>query len=159
MISLVVACARGGAIGRAGGIPWEAPEDLAFFKRETVGGALIMGRRTWESLPRKPLPGRLSCVITRGAASGADLTCASVAEAIAACQRAGYSRLYGIGGARIYAEMLPLAHRLLLTEVALDVADADTFLCDIDEAAWQEVARMTLREEGPRCVLRELLRR
>ena len=59
MLSLVVARARNGAIGQAGTIPWHAPEDLAFFQRETTGGAVIMGRNTWESLPLRPLPGRV----------------------------------------------------------------------------------------------------
>lgn len=159
MLSLVVARARDGAIGRAGGIPWAAPEDLRFFKRETLGGALIMGRRTWESLPAKPLPGRLNCVVTRGVAAGAELVRDSVAGALAACHAAGHTRLYGIGGARLYAEMLPFAHRLLLTEVDIAVPDADTFLPAVDEDAWHEIGRMTLREAAPRCVLRELLRR
>jgi dihydrofolate reductase len=159
MLSLVVARARDGAIGRAGGIPWTAPEDLRFFQRETLGGALIMGRRTWESLPKKPLPRRLNCVVTRGAASEADLVAGSVAEALAACAEAGHSRLYGIGGARLYAEMLPLAHRLLVTEVDVEVSDADTFFPPVDEGAWAEIGRLTLREAAPGCVLRELLRR
>jgi len=159
MISLVVARARDGAIGRAGGIPWAAPEDLRFFQRETLGGALIMGRRTWESLPKKPLPRRLNCVITRGTADGADLARDSMEEALAACAAAGHTRVYGIGGAQIYAGMLPLAHRLLITEVDVEVPDADTFLPRLDEAGWEEIARLTLRAAVPRCVLRELFRR
>lgn len=159
MLSLVVARAPNGAIGRDGGIPWAAPEDLAFFQRETTGGALIMGRRTWESLPKRPLPRRLNCVVTRSGAAGADLVCASVAEAMAACAGVGYMRAYGIGGARLYAEMLPLAHRLLVTEVDAEVAGADTFFPPFDESVWAEIGRFSLREAAPRCVLRELLRR
>lgn len=159
MLSLVVARARDGAIGRAGGIPWTAPEDLRFFQRETLGGALVMGRRTWESLPRKPLPRRLNCVVTRGAAEGADLVRGSVAEALAACAEAGQTRVYGIGGAQLYAEMMPLAHRLLVTEVEVDVPDADTFLPPFAETGWEEISRIILRDGAPRCVLRELLRR
>ncbi len=68
MLTLVVARARGGAIGRDNTIPWHAPEDLAAFQRETTGGAVIMGRRTWESLPFKPLKNRLNIVVTSDAA-------------------------------------------------------------------------------------------
>ena len=64
MISLVVACARNRAIGRGNTIPWHAPEDLKFFMRETMGGAVIMGRKTWESLPVRPLKGRMNIVVT-----------------------------------------------------------------------------------------------
>ncbi len=63
MLTLVVARAKGGAIGRDGDIPWHAPEDLKMFQRETLGGALVMGRRTWESLPVKPLKNRLNIVV------------------------------------------------------------------------------------------------
>jgi len=157
MISLIVARARGGAIGRAGDIPWHAPEDLRAFQRETRGGAVIMGRTTWESLPVKPLKDRLNLVVSRQSDLGPEV-CASVTQAIDRAHAEGYRRLYGIGGARIYAEMLPLAHRLVLTEVDLDVPDADTFFPQITEAAWTEVGRHTLREAAPACVLRELLR-
>ena len=81
MLSLVVARARNGAIGRAGTIPWHAPEDLAFFQRETTGGAVIMGRNTWDSLPFKPLKNRLNIVVTsRGV--GAEHEVSSLSAAI-----------------------------------------------------------------------------
>ena len=68
MLSLIVARARNGAIGRGNTIPWHAPEDLAFFQRETTGGAILMGRNTWDSLPFKPLKNRLNIVVSRDAA-------------------------------------------------------------------------------------------
>jgi dihydrofolate reductase len=159
MISLIVARAKNGAIGRDGDMPWDLPEDLAMFQRETRGGAVSMGRRTWESLPEayRPLKGRFNVVVTRSDLAGPDAVVGSVEEAIAACNTAGYTRTYGIGGAGIYKAMLPLAHRLLVTEVDLTVADADTFFPTFDEADWREIGRHVLRTEGPACVLRELV--
>lgn len=158
MISLIVARARNGAIGRDGDIPWYAPEDLKMFQRETLGGALIMGRNTWESLPVKPLKSRLNCVISRDT-SLTDLVFSDIPSAIEASYAAGHTRVYGIGGQSIYAEMLPLAHRLLITEVDLEINDADAFFPEVDEGAWVETRQAVIREEGPACTLRELLRR
>ena len=158
MITLVVARARNGAIGKDGDIPWHAPEDLKMFMRETMGGALIMGRHTWESLPVKPLKGRLNIVISRDA-SLTDHVFTSIPDAIAFAYAQGYTRVYGIGGQSIYAEMLPLAHRLMLTEVDLEIPDADAFFPPVEEADWREVRQQVLREAGPGCVLRDLLRK
>lgn len=158
MITLVVARARNGAIGRDGDIPWHAPEDLKMFQRETTGGALVMGRHTWDSLPVKPLKNRMNIVVSRDR-SLTDHVTGSVGEAIALAYDSGYTRVYGIGGARIYAEMLPLAHRLMLTEVDLYVDDADAFFPPIEEGDWRELRRTVLRETGPLCVLRDMARR
>ncbi|MFW2541389.1 dihydrofolate reductase [Primorskyibacter sp. 2E107] len=157
MLTLIAARARNGAIGRAGDIPWHAPEDLAMFKRETLGGALIMGRRTWESLPVKPLKSRLNVVVT----SNPDLTehtAPSVKAALEICRAEGYFRTYGIGGQSIYEALLPMADRLLVTEVDLFVDGADAFFPAFDEGEWREVASEMLREEGPGCRVRELVR-
>ncbi|MEM9422743.1 MAG: dihydrofolate reductase, partial [Pseudomonadota bacterium] len=81
MISLIVGRSTNGAIGRDGDIPWHVPEDLKFFQRETMGGAIIMGRKTWESLPFKPLKNRLNVVVSRGEVEGADLSVNSVPAA------------------------------------------------------------------------------
>ena len=159
MLSLIVARARGGAIGRGNTIPWHAPEDLAFFQRETTGGAVIMGRRTWESLPFRPLKNRLNIVLSSGDVEGAEHVAPDLPAALALAAARGHARVYGIGGAAVYAALLPLADRLLITEVALDVPDADTFFPAVDEAAWREAQRLTLRADGPACVLRELIRR
>lgn len=158
MLTLIVARARNGAIGRDGDIPWHAPEDLAMFKRETLGGALIMGRKTWESLPFKPLKNRLNVVVTRGDAAGACATARSVEEALDTCHAQGHRRVYGIGGAQIYAALLPMADRLLITEVDLDIPDADTFFPDIDPSAWRSTPPLPLRSEAPACILQEYLR-
>ncbi|AZB63247.1 dihydrofolate reductase [Cereibacter sphaeroides] len=158
MLTLVVARARDGAIGRDGTIPWAAPEDLAFFQRETLGGAVIMGRRTWESLPKRPLPRRMNIVVTSRPMEGEALF-TSFEAAIPAAEAAGHARIYSIGGARIFSEHLPLADRLLVTEVDLEVPDADTFFPAFDPKDWNLAARIALRSEAPACVLYEYLRR
>lgn len=156
MITLIVARARNGAIGRGNDIPWRAPEDLAFFKRETLGGAVVMGRRTWDSLPFKPLKDRLNLIVS-ATMPGEDVF-ATPEAAIAAAEGRGYARVYAMGGAAIYAAMLPLAHRLLITEVDLDVPDADTFFPDFAPQDWTRIAARPLREAGPRCTLTEYIR-
>ena len=158
MLSLVVARARNGAIGKDGDIPWSLPEDLKFFQRETTGGAIIMGRRTWESLPVKPLKNRLNCVVSSQQIAGVDVL-QSPEAALEYCAEQGYRRLYGIGGEGIYRALLPLADRLLVTEVDLEIDEADAFFPAFDAAEWQEVGRLTLRAEGPRAVAHEWLRR
>lgn len=159
MLSLIVARARNGAIGRAGTIPWHAPEDLRAFQRETLGGAVIMGRATWESLPRRPLPQRLNIVVTsRPAETAEGVAFVPLERALPLAQEAGHSRIYAIGGAAIYAHFLPLAHRLLITEVALDVPDADTFFPDFDTGGWNKISEIPLRDAEPACLLTEYLR-
>lgn len=158
MLTLIVARARNGAIGKDNTIPWHAPEDLAFFQRETTGGAIIMGRNTWDSLPFKPLKNRMNLVL-----SSQDLSAEHVfsdwKDATKAATLAGYGRVYGIGGARVYAEMLPFADRLLITEVEIDIPDADTFFPDLRTEDWQEINRMPLPTSKPACVVVEYLRR
>ena len=158
MLSLIVARAKNGAIGKGNDIPWHAPEDLAMFQRETTGGAIIMGRRTWDSLPFKPLKNRLNIVVSRDT-SLSEHVVGSVEAAVALAYASGYRRVYGIGGQSIYAEMLPLADRLLLTEVDLEIEEADAYFPQLDESAWRELGRAVIREEGPRCEVRELVRR
>lgn len=158
MITLIVARARNGAIGRDGTIPWHLPEDLKFFQRETLGGALIMGRNTWDSLPVKPLSKRLNIVVSSDP-KAADLVVPSVTAAVSLALAQGHQRIYGIGGARIYQEMLALAHRLLISDVDLDVPDADTFFPAVDQDHWAVINERPLRSAAPDCCLREYLRR
>jgi len=158
MISLIVARAENGAIGKDNTIPWEAPEDLAFFQRETLGGALIMGRNTWESLPFKPLKSRLNIVVsTKGC--DAENVFSDIQSAVEFAYSNGYRRLYGMGGAGIYKALLPLADRLLITEVSVAVEEADTFFPEVPENEWNCIGRMVLREGDPRCELVEYLRK
>ena len=157
MISLVVARDKNGAIGKGNEIPWYAPEDLQFFKRETLGGAIIMGRNTWDSLPFKPLKNRLNIVVS-SQNCGADLDCRSVSEAVKGAYAQGYRRVYGIGGAGIYREMIKIADRLLITEVELDVAEADTFFPAFDAAQWHVQGNTELRAAEPKCTVFEYMR-
>ena len=136
-IGLIWAQAADGVIGEAGSIPWHLPEDLAHFKEITLGGSVIMGRRTWDSLPERfrPLAGRRNIVITRQPqwrAEGASVV-HSLTEALAA---AAPDLVWVIGGGDIYAQALPLASRLEVTEVDLDVA-GDTRAPAVDPAAWR----------------------
>lgn len=123
-LHLVFARAANGVIGSQGSLPWHLPEDLAHFKRLTLGCPVIMGRKTWDSLPPRfrPLPGRLNVVISRQSdwhAEGA--VCApSLLAAMEHC--AGQPDAWVIGGAQIYAQALPLASSAEVTEIALNVA-------------------------------------
>ncbi|GLS86910.1 dihydrofolate reductase [Cypionkella aquatica] len=158
MLSLIVARARNGAIGKDNQIPWHAPEDLAFFQRETTGGAIIMGRKTWESLPFKPLKNRLNCVVSSDPTL-AEHVFATPEAALDFAHAQGYARVYGIGGAGIYAALLPRADRLLITEVALDITDADAFFPEFDAKHWQQSPAIPLRTDAPACIATEYLRR
>lgn len=158
MLTLIAARDRNGAIGKDNDIPWRAPEDLAFFQRETTGGAVVMGRRTWESLPFKPLKNRLNLVVSSDPGA-ADQVFPSPDAAVDHAHGAGYRRVYGIGGAGIYRALLPVADRLLLTEVDLAVPDADAFFPEFDVNDWHRLGSVTLRAADPGCVLVEYLRR
>jgi len=136
---LIAAVAKNGVIGRDNAMPWRLPEDLQRFKALTMGHPVIMGRKTWASLGR-PLPGRRNIVISRDGdyrAPGA-LVVASLAAALAACADADTA--FVIGGAQIYAQALPMADRLELTEIARDFA-GDTHFPAIDHHSWREIAR------------------
>ena len=127
-IVLIAGVARGGAIGRNNELLWRLPEDMARFKALTLGHPVVMGRKTWDSLPARfrPLPGRRNLVISRTAGlqpAGAEAF-TSWAAALTACAEAPL--LFVIGGAQIYAEALPWATRLELTEIDADF-DADCF--------------------------------
>jgi dihydrofolate reductase len=137
-IVLVVARARNGVIGKNGKLPWHIPADLKHFKRVTADAPMIMGRKTFESLPGL-LPGRRHIVLTRDPAWHADG--AEVARTPAeALELAGGERISIIGGAEIFALFEPLATRVELTEIALDV-DGDATLPAFDPARWREVSR------------------
>jgi dihydrofolate reductase len=129
-------------IGRRGGIPWHLPEDLARFRALTTGHPVVMGRKTWESLPDRfrPLPERRNVVVTRTptwTAEGADRA-ASLDEALQLL--GGAERVFVIGGAALYAGALPLADELELTEVDLEV-DGDAYFPEWDRGSFEEVSR------------------
>lgn len=145
LIALVVARARNGVIGRDGGLPWRLKSDMAFFKATTMGKPVVMGRKTWDSLPRKPLPGRLNIVVTRQLgfqAEGAEVFSTVPAALDRARQQAksdGVPEVCVIGGSQIYDATLGLADRLYVTEVAAE-PDGDAFFPDPDPALWCEVS-------------------
>lgn len=138
-VYLVAAVAANGVIGAGGKLPWRLPEDLKHFKALTLGHPVIMGRKTWESLG-KPLPGRENIVVTR--AAGYDAPGASVASSLdgvlALC--AGEPTVFVIGGGELYAEALPVADGLVLTEIQRDYA-GDARFPPYDRAAWRETQR------------------
>jgi len=138
-LGLIAAVASNGVIGSQGGLPWRLPDDLRFFKQQTLGHPVIMGRRTWESIGR-PLPGRHNIVVTRSTglrAEGATVV-DSLAAALAAC--AGEKAAFVIGGAELYRAALPLADRLVLTEIHRDF-DGDVRFPDFDRGNWRETRR------------------
>lgn len=157
MITLIAARDRNGAIGKDNTIPWDAPEDLRFFMRETMGGAVIMGRKTWDSLPFKPLKNRLNIVVSSQGVEH-EYVFDTVEAAIEFARAEGRARIYAMGGFGIYDAMMPLADRLLLTEVDTEVAGADTWFPAFDATEWGEVSRIVLREEAPRCEAVEWLK-
>lgn len=137
-VALIWAQARDRVIGAGGRLPWHLPEDLALFRRLTTGSTVVMGRRTWESLPERfrPLPGRTNVVLTSDptwSAEGAH-RCGSVAEVLAANES-----VWVIGGGAVYAAFLPHADRLVVTDVDVHV-DGDTWAPELD-GRWQPVER------------------
>lgn len=138
-VALIAAVAANGTIGLGNRLPWRLPEDLRRFKALTLGHAVVMGRRTWESIGR-PLPGRVNIVVTRSARFAAPgcLIAHSLDEALAAAGAA--DAVFVIGGGKLYRAALPLAERLLLTEIRRDFP-GDTFFPAFDRAAFREASR------------------
>jgi dihydrofolate reductase len=140
-LHLIYARAANGVIGANNTLPWHLPEDLAHFKRHTLGCPVIMGRKTWDSLPPKfrPLPGRLNLVVTRQPdwqAQGAQAA-ASLQDALAHCSDA--LDAWVIGGAQIYAQALALAHSVVVTEIDVQV-QGDAFAPQLG-SEWREASR------------------
>lgn len=142
--------ARGRVIGRGNALPWHLPEDMAHFRAATRGHAVIMGRKTWDSLPERfrPLPGRRNLVVTRNAAwqaAGAE-TMPSLHAALAAT--GGADRVFVIGGAELYAAALPLADTLLLTEIDAEI-DGDVHFPDFESGGFVEQTRVRHHAAAP----------
>ena len=140
-LNLIYARAANGVIGKNNQLPWHLPEDLAHFKRTTLGCPVIMGRKTWDSLPPKfrPLPGRLNIVVTRDATFVAEG--AAVAHTLEAARDlcTASSDAWVIGGAQIYAQALPLASTVVVTEIAREF-EGDAFAPTLGPE-WREAAR------------------
>jgi dihydrofolate reductase len=140
-LHLIYARARNGTIGKDGQMPWHLPEDLAHFKRVTLGQPVIMGRKTWDSLPARfrPLPGRVNIVVTRQTDWRSDgaWRAASMEEAIRLCGDAPDAWI--MGGAEIYRQAEPLASTAVVTEIDADF-EGDAFAPELG-ATWQEIER------------------
>ncbi|MGJ3258428.1 MAG: dihydrofolate reductase [Rhodospirillales bacterium] len=148
-IVLVVAMSENRVIGRDGDLPWKISADLKHFKKVTMGHPVIMGRKTWESLPF-PLPGRRNVVITRAedaAFEGAE-TVTTIEGALEMCRRDDAEKAMIIGGGEIFAELMRDADVIELTEVHADV-DGDTLFPEIDTAEWEESFRERHPPETP----------
>jgi len=142
-IALVVAMAENQVIGKGGTLPWRIPEDMKWFREITMGKPCIMGRKTWESLPKKPLPGRINIVVTRDPdykADGASIAM-SFDDAVAVAMRQTTEEIAVLGGAQIYAEAMKRADRIYLTRVH-KTFDGDAFFPAIDERVWQATQRV-----------------
>jgi dihydrofolate reductase len=140
-VCMILARARNGVVGKDGTLPWHLPEDLAHFKSLTLGCPVIMGRKTWDSLPPRfrPLPGRVNIVVTRQPdwQSAGARRAGSLEEAIALCE--GESQVWVIGGAQLWAQALPRVDTAEITEIDADF-EGDVFAPELD-GAWQETAR------------------
>jgi dihydrofolate reductase len=138
-VSLIAAMAKNRAIGIANGLPWRLPADQRYFKAKTMGHTLIMGRRTFESIGQRPLPGRKTIVVSRRpdyAPVGVEVA-RSLEEALA---KAEGEEVFVAGGQGIFREALARAHRLYLTRIEQDFP-GDTFFPEYDETAWHLVGR------------------
>ncbi len=142
-LNLIFARAKNGVIGRDNTLPWHLPEDLAHFKQTTLGQPVIMGRKTWESLPPKfrPLPGRTNIVVTRQSDWNADgaLVAHSMAQAVALCPPS--TAAWVIGGAEVYAQAMPLADTAVVTEIDAEF-EGDAYAPTFD-SSWHETARVS----------------
>jgi len=139
VLSLLVAVAENGVIGRNGGLPWRLPEDLKWFKARTMGKPIIMGRKTWESFPKRPLPGRTNIVVTRDAAYPADgcIVASSLDAALDIARAEVPDEIMIIGGAELYALALPRVQRIYLTQVHVR-AEGDAFFPAFERTGWRE---------------------
>lgn len=142
-VSIIVAVAENGVIGRAGGLPWHLPDDLKRFKQLTTGHTIIMGRRTWESIARQ-LPGRRMIVVSRQPSyspgvAGVEVA-ASLVGALKVAERAGETEAFVIGGAELFRESLPMADKLYWTDVNAEIV-GDTYFPGWNPDEWSTVDR------------------
>ena len=155
-LALIASVARNGCIGRGGELVWDEPADKRWFRQQTLGCPVIMGRKTWDSLPVRfrPLPGRANIVVSRQAgwqaegAEVADNLDAALGLARRHAAARGAARVFVIGGSQLYAQALPLADELVLTEIDADLP-GDTHFPAWDRAAFAERARESHVTAGP----------
>jgi dihydrofolate reductase len=146
-VSMIWAMTRNGVIGRDNDLPWRLPRDMKHFMNTTRGHPVIMGRRTFESMNRRPLPGRTNIVVTRHADYRAPgiLVAENLAQALALaerqCRQDGVDEAFITGGAGLYAEGLGVADRLYVTEIEAEV-EGDTFFPEVDWSQWRCLDRV-----------------
>ncbi len=147
MISIIVAVSDDGGIGKNNDLLWHIPEDLKRFKRLTLGKTVIMGKKTWESLPRKPLSGRKNIVITDkpGECFESAVTSYSIKDAMSKCEKD--EEVFIIGGGSIYRQFMPLAGRLFITHVHKK-APADIYFPKINRRTWKVVEKEEHADAG-----------
>lgn len=137
MVAIIVAVANGGAIGRKGDLLFPISADLKRFKELTMGNVIIMGRKTFESLPKGALPGRENVVITRNADySKENITVFTDLQTAIDAKLAEGKKIFIIGGGEIYRQAMPLATNLYITHIEADAPDADTFFPEIKPEKW-----------------------
>lgn len=138
---IIVAIADNNAIGKDNALLWHISEDLKFFKRNTLGFPVIMGRKTFESIGR-PLPGRVNIVLSRSFATGLEVEVVStLEEAYGVAEETNLERCFVMGGGQIYAQAMNDADRLIVTHVHTVIEDADTFFPVIDPGVWRVAQR------------------
>ncbi|HAX94315.1 MAG TPA: dihydrofolate reductase [Bacteroidales bacterium] len=138
MISIIAAVSDDWGIGKGNGLLWHLPEDLKRFKQLTLGKCVIMGKRTWESLPLRPLPGRYNIVITDvpGECIDCSMTAYSIEDAVSKCDKS--QEIFVIGGGSVYRQFMPVADRLYITHVHRK-AEADVWFPRIDMRKWKVI--------------------
>ncbi len=142
IISAIAAIDRNNAIGKGNDLPWRLPEDLKFFKRTTLGKPVLMGRKTFESLGNKPLPGRLNIVLSNQPnlpLHDGVLLYSDINAALRRLQDENTEEAFIIGGGKIFKETLPIIDRLYITHVQTEVDGADAFFPHIDHSNWKLV--------------------
>ncbi len=142
-LSLIAAVSKNNCIGKNGKLPWHLPEDLLHFKKLTTGKIVLMGRKTWESLPEqfRPLPNRKNIVVTRQTDFKVPAGVEFFSEIKEVLEKYGNSEIMVIGGAEIYLQTIDLADNLYITQVHQTV-DGDAFFPNIDPAVWKEIERV-----------------
>ena len=144
IVSLIVAAGTNNAIGKDNQLLWKLPNDLKFFKNLTWGMPILMGRKTFESIGSKALPGRMNIVLTRQSTliQGSQLLVAaeSMEHAMALAEKSGYKELFVIGGSELYRQIIPEADNIYLTRVDGKFPDADTYIDAIDQTKFQLVS-------------------
>jgi len=151
MISIIVAVSDDWGIGKNNDLLWHLPEDLKRFKKLTMGNTLIMGKKTWESLPRRPLPGRKNIVLTDDPQEIIDgsVTAYSIEDALNKCEPG--EEIFIIGGGSIYRQFIPLADRLYITHVHKKTP-ADIYFPEIDPVNWKVVESEKFLPDNPETI-------